>query len=290
MGVPCSEVDKQLFRASTIVTVGNGELAKFWESSWCDGVAPRDLAPNLYQLAWRKNLTLWDEVQGDKWTRGLWRMSTAEQMVEFVCLWSLVQEVQFNDSPDAIRWKWTADGCYSAKSAYNIQFAGSYCSFDAKAIWKAKTEGKHRFFMWLLVHEKILTADNLRIKGIQCDPICALCDQVPETAEHLCLHCVFAKEVWLHVQHWSQDLVTAPRSGAHLLQWWNDAATSKPKDLRPRRISIMMYTVWHLWKEHNRRVFDGKSTSPRQIMNLIKEELQLRLQACGGHALLASMS
>jgi hypothetical protein len=32
--VPCNEEDKQLFRASTKMTIGNGTTAKFWESVW----------------------------------------------------------------------------------------------------------------------------------------------------------------------------------------------------------------------------------------------------------------
>jgi hypothetical protein len=31
------------------------------------------------------------------------------------------------------------------------------------AIWKAQAEGKHRFFAWLLLQEKILTEDKLLI-------------------------------------------------------------------------------------------------------------------------------
>ena len=92
-------------------------------------------------------MTVRDDLEDDKWTRGLWRMSTAEEIAEFVSLWFLVQNVQLTDSEDEIRWKWTADGNYTAKSAYIIQFSGAYCTFDAKAIWRAKTEGKHRFFL-----------------------------------------------------------------------------------------------------------------------------------------------
>ncbi|KAF8774914.1 hypothetical protein HU200_005166 [Digitaria exilis] len=46
------------------------------------------------------------------------------------------------------------NGCNSAKSAYMIQFKGTYCSFDSKAIWGAMAEGKHRIFSWLLVQRK----------------------------------------------------------------------------------------------------------------------------------------
>ena len=42
------------------------------------------------------------------WTRGLWRMSTAVEMAEFV-LWDEVHQLQLSDSPDTIRWKWTND-------------------------------------------------------------------------------------------------------------------------------------------------------------------------------------
>ena len=172
--VPCSEVDKQLFRCSTVVTLGDGRTALFWESAWSDGVAPRDFAPHLYKLAWRKGLTVREEVEYQTWTRGLWRMSTADEMVEFVLLWEKVQEVFFSDEPDRIIWKWTKNGLYSSKSAYEIQFVGSYCTFNSFALLKAKAEGKHCFFGWLFLQEKIQTADNLLLKGIECDPVCCL--------------------------------------------------------------------------------------------------------------------
>jgi hypothetical protein len=161
MDVPCNDVERQLFRISTVVRVGNGIKVRFWDSAWCDGQVPRDLAPNLYRLAWRKNLPLCEELADDKWTRGLWRTTTTEEMAEFVTLWSKVQEVQLTDAEDEIRWRWSANGRYSAKSAYSFQFRGSYCSFNSKAIWKAKVEGKHRFFAWLLVQQKIFNCRQL---------------------------------------------------------------------------------------------------------------------------------
>ena len=59
-------------------------------------------------------------------------------------------------------WKFTADGQYTAKSAYEVQFRGSFCSFRPQCIWSAYAEPKHRFFTWLLVQERILTADKLQ--------------------------------------------------------------------------------------------------------------------------------
>jgi hypothetical protein len=145
-------------------------------------------------------------------------MSTIEQMAEFISLWGFVHQLQFTDQPDSIRWKWTENGSYSAKSAYSIQFSGTFCPFNANLIWKAKVEGKHRFFTWLL---------------IQCNDICVLCDQELETTDHLCLECVFAKEVWLAVEQWTDHLVQIPNPGVGLLQWWNRTTKSQPNDRRP---------------------------------------------------------
>jgi hypothetical protein len=65
-----------------------------------------------------------------------------------------------------------------------------------------------------MVQHKILTADKLLARNWPCDPICQLCDQELESAEHLCLQCVYAQEVWLLVTQWTDDLVCIP--GRHI--------------------------------------------------------------------------
>jgi hypothetical protein len=53
--VPCNQVDRLLFSASTTVTIGDGNTAMFWHDSWLDGMAPRNIAPHLFELISRKN-------------------------------------------------------------------------------------------------------------------------------------------------------------------------------------------------------------------------------------------
>lgn len=120
-------------------------------------------------------------------------MSTDEGMAGLVTLWSLIQEVQLLPGDDVISWCWTSNGVYTPKSAYDIQFRGSYCSCNSTAIWKSKVEGKHRFFAWLLLQCKWLTVDKLLLRNWSCNPQCPFCDQLPEMVVHLCLHCAFAQ-------------------------------------------------------------------------------------------------
>lgn len=165
--VPCNEVDQQLFRLSTKVILGDGCKAKFWDSAWLDGCAPRDIAPRLYRLAWRKNQSVAEDLNNNNWTRVLWKMTQAEEMVELINLWSLIQEVQLTPRADVLVWRWTASGIYTAKSAYLIQFKGSFCTFNCNAIWKAYVEGKHRFFFFCMASGPKQTTDSRQIGDSQ---------------------------------------------------------------------------------------------------------------------------
>jgi len=86
---PVNAVDRQMFRASSAVQLGDGRKASFWQSSWLLGQAPMDIFPDLFRLAWRKNRVVKDELVNQCWTRGRWRMSTVEEMADFVKLWAL---------------------------------------------------------------------------------------------------------------------------------------------------------------------------------------------------------
>jgi hypothetical protein len=141
-------------------------------------------------------------------------MTTVEEMAELVSIRALVGEVQLTEQEDVVAWKWTRQGTYTSKSAYVVQMTGAYCSFDSMAIWKAKTEEKHRFFAWLLVQRKILTSDKLMVRNWPCEP---------ETAEHLCLHCIFAQEAWLLIAQWSEGPIGIPTRGLSMEEWWNNA-------------------------------------------------------------------
>lgn len=211
------------------------------------------------------SIRLWLDLHNDNWTRRLWRMTNADQMAELIELWFLIQDVQLGQSEDEIMWSWTANGAYSAKSAYKVQFRGSYCTYNCSAIWKAKAEGKHRVFAWLLIQNKILTADDLMIRNLPCNPICTLCDQAKETAGHLCLHCVYAREVWDHVSRWTNGLVSVPASFKGLDHRWGFLFETDTEGAKASG-SCFIYIAWNLWKERNRRTFDHWATSPGRVL------------------------
>lgn len=113
-------------------------------------------------------------------------MNTTAQVREFIHLWHQIQQVVLQEgTEDTIMWRWSPNGTYSAKSAYMIQFVGGVQDNMSDFFWKAKVENKYKFFGWLMIHKKILTADKLSLRGWDNSHICPLCGVEPETATHL---------------------------------------------------------------------------------------------------------
>jgi hypothetical protein len=78
-----------------------------------------------------------------------------------VQLWNLVQQTTFMGDPYIIAWHWTTDVWWMMEGQqhsgnHQVQFAGSYSSFNGSSVWKVYVEGKHKFFACLLVQCKIL--------------------------------------------------------------------------------------------------------------------------------------
>jgi len=154
--------------------------------------------------------------------------------------------------------------------------------FSGNSIWKAEAEGKHKFFAWLLVQCKLLTADKLMARQWPCNPMCSLCNQEQETAGHLILHCSFAKLVWQKIGTWTQPLVRAPDDSLEIIDWWEKELAYLPAKKRRLKAALLMYCAWNIWKERNRRVFDQVQKTPAEVMQEIKAEVNTRKLACGG--------
>jgi hypothetical protein len=56
------KVDRNLFFATTVISVGNDKLTPSWEARWINGVSSTELAPNLYNQAHYKHRSVHQEL------------------------------------------------------------------------------------------------------------------------------------------------------------------------------------------------------------------------------------
>jgi hypothetical protein len=123
------------------------------------------------------------------------------EIEELIQLGGLLQKVNLvAGQTDDISWRWTANGQYSAKSAYLAEVQGSNALIEFTPLGSAFAEPKHHFFGWLILHQRTLTAENLLRRHWPCDWICSLCNSAFEDAAHL------AKRMPFHSDHVDADL------------------------------------------------------------------------------------
>ena len=276
---------RDLFAASTVVAIGNGQIAAFWTSSWAHGNTPKNLAPTLFKKAKRKKITVSQALKGNKWISHIRPILTEEEIKEYVLLWEEIQSIQLDNSrEDTITWRWTSDGEYTAKSAYNIQFEGTFSKIGIIPIWKAKAEPKCIFFAWTLLHKKILTANNLLKRNWPHDPYYVSC--VPPNQRHprICARIAFsqAKYIWSCLKMWyglsTLDTI-ATRGSLH--NYWKKCQKKIEIVNRRRFDGLIIYFWWNIWKERNKRTFQNKRLQPREVAFLCKEEFDQYQWASG---------
>jgi hypothetical protein len=87
-------------------------------------------------------------------------------LAQFIELWLLVNDVQLHTGvEDSIVWKLTANGQYSAASAYKLQFLGLVQSAMNTIMWKAWATPKAKHHAWLAFQNRLWTADRLEKRG-----------------------------------------------------------------------------------------------------------------------------
>jgi hypothetical protein len=64
-----------------------------------------------------------------------------------------------------------------------------------------------------------------------------------------------------------------------LANWWEDVASMIPKQERRTFNGALIYIVWNIWKERNRRIFENEHQTAEQVAYLAKEDIVQRRRA-----------
>jgi hypothetical protein len=70
MDIKLSNMEQELFRACTTITVNNGKSTSFWHDRWLRGLCPKEIASALFKLTRCKNITVAQGCSNRRWMRG----------------------------------------------------------------------------------------------------------------------------------------------------------------------------------------------------------------------------
>ncbi|CAL8157404.1 unnamed protein product [Prunus armeniaca] len=111
---------------------------------------------------------------------------------------------------DQLVWPFSVSGYYSVKIGYysihpcyhpnhrHMRASGSHCVSKKvwKLIWCSPLIPKIKNFMWRAVKGCLPTKALLFHRHLGSSPLCPVCENEPETIEHLLLYCIWTPSVW----------------------------------------------------------------------------------------------
>jgi hypothetical protein len=225
------------------------------------GSSLKEIAPAIYKLAWQKSYTVAQGLEAGRWKQGMQRITTREELTQYITLWTMIGQVQRTDMPNKITWKFNANGRFSTSSAYRVQFIGSYADHDWSKLWQAKVENKCKFHLWILLQNRLWTADRINRHGGQMDVICQLCKTHPESVIHMVAHCSFTKQLWMELALWLGITPTLPsqqNTCRSIKEWWSNTIQNGTGDAKERQQKLI-YTIWNVGKERCRRLYENRA-------------------------------
>ena len=247
LSLPTDHITSSIFTASTEIIIGDGMTTQFWHAHWLNGVPLKAQFPALFKHSMGARLMVGEALADNKWIRCIKPNPSIAVLTDYLHLHQSLQGVRLSPTQaDCIRWRWTANGQYSASSAYLFQFQTLKLSTYPALIWRTKTPPKCQIFAYLAIQGRCLTADQLQKKGIPCNPICPLCRIHPETALHMLATCSFTRAVWDCILPRHAAAAASPEQSERCLESWWCKITAPQSMTEATKTNCIVIATW--WK------------------------------------------
>ncbi|KAL1121489.1 hypothetical protein V6Z11_D01G236200 [Gossypium hirsutum] len=158
---------------------------------------------------------------------------------------------------DKIAWTGTSSGCFSIKSAYHKE--------AWKLPWKVEVPQRVRFFLWLVLKQRLLTqAERLR-RGVINDARCSVCGHGYEDVLHTIRDCDAAKKVWFRI-------IPSNKLNAFFLgnlQEWLEFNLKNHINIDWGKVDWTCFFglfAWRIWKNCNIAFFQGVSWNIEEVV------------------------
>ena len=140
-----------------------------------------------------------------------------------------------------------------------------------KLIWKAWAPPKCKFFLWLLLQDRLWTAARLQVRGWENNYFCGLCIRNLETVLHLFVECPLSRTIWDNVAIWSNCENLHPAQWVEAMDvedWFLKMIESGSKKAH----TLAILTLWCIWSQRNAAVFNNKTSTAAQVFARMKDE------------------
>lgn len=126
-------------------------------------------------------------------------------------------------------------------------------------LWKVSAPLKIRLFCWLVIHDKVLTWENILKRGFSGPSRCSLCSLAGDSTTHLFGDCSFTRTVLCEIFKrfdvdffWTRDSYLD-----NLIEWTS---------VRQKHSELVPLAFWHIWNTWNRALFNDLPPSTTWVV------------------------
>lgn len=105
------------------------------------------------------------------------------------------------EGPDRLSWRRSSIGAFSIKSSFRMIKEDSWDLEDElwKRAWNLQGPQRVRFFIWIVLKQRLLMNTDKTRRGIVVDSSCPVCGHEIKDTLHIVRDCTLAKGVWNQV-------------------------------------------------------------------------------------------
>ena len=104
---------------------------------------------------------------------------------------------------------------------------------------------------------------------------CSLCEECPDSVEHLFFECSFAKKVWSELRKKNQ-LKDLPGEWEAIINKMVSMPCNNSIASVVRRL-VMAASLYFIWTERNKRLFTEEKKSPKDLIKAIIDNVRLKM-------------
>jgi hypothetical protein len=258
-------IDK--FKGISRCHIGDGKSALFWTDLW-ENVCMTQKFPHLLSFAKSTDLTVY-QVLETEFLEDLFHLPLSQEAfsefedLEVLC-GRIISTFQ-QGNIDSWSYIWGSKE-FTTKQAYKALMGTQIVPVHFNWLWKTSCQARHKFFFWLLLHDRLNTRNLLRRKDfiIQSYSCVTLSCNQEETLQHLFLSCPFASACW--------DYICPERTMD--LSIMEAIIDIKQKINEPFSMDIIILAAWSIWIVRNNKFFNNDSPSLDSWKAILKQELR----------------
>lgn len=244
---------RSLLRKGVRWRIGQGSAVSFWDDVWV-GPEPLSRVVGVPPAPIPASASVSDLVADGSWNIALLSVVLPAGLVDEIRAIPIPLDAQVDDE---LFWGASTTGSFTVRSAYDIlrdvDFSADRDSGKWNWIWQLPSSEKIKHFIWLIVHNRLLTNLSRFSRHMGITPLCQQCGTEEESVLHLLRDCQCISSIW-------QSRSPTFFSEQNPFTWLRRHA-------RDEDGMHFLAIVWHIWRAPNLYIFEHKNLPVQAIQN-----------------------